>query len=53
LDLPPLHVEKAQGAYLNAKDGRKILDAASSWWGTSTGVRISASPRRLRREREN
>ncbi|OLB27699.1 MAG: hypothetical protein DMG41_15615 [Acidobacteria bacterium] len=26
---------------------------ASSWWGTSTGVRISASPRRLRREREN
>ena len=32
LDPPPLQVEKAEGAYLHTKDGRKILDAISSWW---------------------
>ncbi len=32
LDLPPLLVEKAEGVYLHTKDGRKILDAISSWW---------------------
>jgi adenosylmethionine-8-amino-7-oxononanoate aminotransferase len=32
LDLPPLHAEKAEGVYLYTKDGRKILDAISSWW---------------------
>ena len=32
LDPPPLEVEKAEGAYLHTKDGRKILDAISSWW---------------------
>lgn len=28
----PLFVESAQGVYLNLKDGRKIIDAVSSWW---------------------
>jgi adenosylmethionine-8-amino-7-oxononanoate aminotransferase len=28
----PLLVESAQGVYLNLKDGRKIIDAVSSWW---------------------
>src|SRR5258707_4761569 len=28
----PLLVESAQGVYLNMKDGRKIIDAVSSWW---------------------
>jgi adenosylmethionine-8-amino-7-oxononanoate aminotransferase len=32
LDLPPLRVEKAEGVYLHTHDGRKILDAISSWW---------------------
>jgi adenosylmethionine-8-amino-7-oxononanoate aminotransferase len=32
LDPPPLHVKRAEGVYLYTKDGRKILDAISSWW---------------------
>jgi adenosylmethionine-8-amino-7-oxononanoate aminotransferase len=32
LDLPPLRVEKAVGVYLHTRDGKKILDAISSWW---------------------
>jgi adenosylmethionine-8-amino-7-oxononanoate aminotransferase len=32
LDPPPLHVERAEGVYIYTKDGRKILDAISSWW---------------------
>ncbi len=32
LDLPPLQVERAEGVYLYTKDGRKVLDAISSWW---------------------
>src|SRR5882672_2922940 len=28
----PLFVESANGVYLNLKDGRKIMDAVSSWW---------------------
>jgi adenosylmethionine---8-amino-7-oxononanoate aminotransferase len=29
---PPLLVTAAQGCYLHTADGRKILDAISSWW---------------------
>lgn len=32
LDPPPLAIEKAQGAYLYTPDGRRLLDAISSWW---------------------
>jgi len=28
----PLVVDSAQGVYLNLKDGRKVIDAVSSWW---------------------
>lgn len=28
----PLFIKKAKGAYLYTSDGRKILDAISSWW---------------------
>src|SRR5712672_1244534 len=28
----PLFVESADGIYLNLKDGRRIIDAVSSWW---------------------
>jgi adenosylmethionine-8-amino-7-oxononanoate aminotransferase len=32
LDPPPLHVVRAERVYLYTKDGRRILDAVSSWW---------------------
>jgi len=32
LDQPPLLVSRAQGVYLHLADGRKIIDAISSWW---------------------
>jgi adenosylmethionine---8-amino-7-oxononanoate aminotransferase len=32
LDPPPIRVDRAQGVYLYTSDGRKIIDAISSWW---------------------
>src|ERR1700756_3395206 len=32
LDPPPIRVTKAEGAVLHTADGRKIIDAISSWW---------------------
>ncbi len=32
LDPAPLHVVRAEGVWLHLADGRKILDAISSWW---------------------
>jgi adenosylmethionine---8-amino-7-oxononanoate aminotransferase len=32
LDPPPLHIARAEGVWLYTQDGRKILDAISSWW---------------------
>lgn len=32
LDPQPLRVARAEGVYLYTADGRKILDAVSSWW---------------------
>lgn len=32
LDPPPLLVREAQGVHLHLADGRKIIDAISSWW---------------------
>lgn len=32
LDPPPLRVVRGEGVYLYTADGRKILDAVSSWW---------------------
>jgi adenosylmethionine---8-amino-7-oxononanoate aminotransferase len=32
LDPPPIRVTRAEGAYLFTSDGRKIIDAISSWW---------------------
>jgi len=31
-DPPPLHVRSAAGVYINLEDGRRIIDAISSWW---------------------
>src|SRR5215475_14033708 len=32
LDPAPIPVERAEGVWLYTKDGRKIIDAVSSWW---------------------
>lgn len=32
LDPPPLRIARAEGAYLYTTDGRRLLDAISSWW---------------------
>jgi adenosylmethionine-8-amino-7-oxononanoate aminotransferase len=32
LDPAPIEIERAQGVWLYAQDGRKIIDAVSSWW---------------------
>lgn len=32
LDPPPLRIAKAEGAYLFSVDGRRLIDAISSWW---------------------
>src|SRR5713226_9047942 len=46
LDPPPLHVVRAEGVYLYLDDGRRILDAVSSWWVNlhgHTNPRIAAA----------
>src|SRR5574340_226622 len=32
IDPAPIPVERAEGVWLYTRDGRKILDAISSWW---------------------
>jgi adenosylmethionine-8-amino-7-oxononanoate aminotransferase len=32
LDPAPIEIESAEGVWLRAKDGQKIIDAVSSWW---------------------
>jgi adenosylmethionine-8-amino-7-oxononanoate aminotransferase len=32
LDPPPLRIVKAEGVYLHTADGRRLIDAISSWW---------------------
>jgi len=34
---PPLEVTAAEGSHLILKDGRKVIDAVSSWWCKSLG----------------
>lgn len=36
-DFPPLVVSSAKGSYIYLADGRKIIDAISSWWCKSLG----------------
>ncbi len=31
-DMPPITIERGEGAYLYASDGRRFIDAISSWW---------------------
>jgi adenosylmethionine-8-amino-7-oxononanoate aminotransferase len=32
LDPAPIEIDRAEGVWLYAKDGRKVVDAVSSWW---------------------
>ena len=32
LELPPIWIDRGEGAYLYTKDGRRLLDGISSWW---------------------
>ena len=32
LDPAPIEIARAEGVWLHARDGRKIIDAVSSWW---------------------
>lgn len=34
---PPLIIKKAYGSYIELTDGKKIIDAISSWWCKSLG----------------
>ena len=37
LTFPPLEVTGARGAWLQLADGRRVLDAISSWWCKTLG----------------
>ncbi|HXH50399.1 MAG TPA: adenosylmethionine--8-amino-7-oxononanoate transaminase [Terriglobia bacterium] len=37
LDPAPVFIERAEGVYLYTQDGRRLLDAISSWWVTLHG----------------
>ncbi len=37
LDPPPIAIERAEGVYLYTADGRRLIDAISSWWVTLHG----------------
>jgi adenosylmethionine-8-amino-7-oxononanoate aminotransferase len=37
LDPPPIKVKRADGVYLYTSDGRRLIDAISSWWVTLHG----------------
>ena len=48
LNPAPIRVTHAEGVFLHTADGRKIIDAISSWWVNLHGHGIRASPLRLR-----
>ena len=46
LDPAPIEIERADGVWLRARDGRNIIDAVSSWWVNLHGhgnLRIAAA----------
>ena len=46
LDPAPIEIARAEGVWLYTKDGRKIIDAVSSWWVNIHGhanARIAAA----------
>ena len=56
LDPAPIEIARANGAWLYAKDGRKIIDAVSSWWVNIHGhgnARIAAAIAQQARKMEH
>src|SRR6202007_676505 len=56
LDPAPIEIERAEGVWLYARDGRKIIDAVSSWWVNLHGHanrRIAAAIAEQGRKMEN
>src|SRR5712672_298040 len=56
LDPAPIEIERAEGVWLYAKDGRKIIDAVSSWWVNIHGhanARIAAAIAKQARKMEH
>ena len=56
LDPAPIEIERAEGVWLYAKDGRKIIDAVSSWWVNIHGhsnLRIAAAIAKQARKMEH
>src|SRR5499425_2278604 len=46
LDPAPIEIERAEGVWLHARDGRRVIDAVSSWWVNVHGhanARIAAA----------
>jgi len=46
LDPAPIEIERAEGVWLYARDGRRVIDAVSSWWVNVHGhanARIAAA----------
>ena len=52
LEPDPPRIVRAEGAYLHDADGRKILDAISSWWVTTHGHRHPAVTAAIREATE-
>lgn len=46
----PIPIERAQGVYLHTSDGRRILDAVSSWWVNIHGHNHPRLNRAFRRQ---
>jgi adenosylmethionine---8-amino-7-oxononanoate aminotransferase len=53
LEPDPLAIVRAEGAWLEAADGRRILDAISSWWVTTHGHRCPAIMAAIREASES
>ncbi|MGD9541710.1 MAG: aminotransferase class III-fold pyridoxal phosphate-dependent enzyme, partial [Methylocystis sp.] len=45
-------IARAEGAWLEAEDGKRFLDAISSWWVITHGHRHPAIMRAIREETE-
>jgi adenosylmethionine-8-amino-7-oxononanoate aminotransferase len=43
MDPAPIEIERAEGVWLYAKNGRQIIDAVSSWWVNIHGHAIRVS----------
>jgi len=52
-DFPPIEIKGAQGCYLITKNGKKIIDAVSSWWCKSLGHGHPRLKKALQKQSEN